>query len=190
MNRKRIFKYLCLILILIMFNTCSQFSSNSSPADKLTNQLIRRVSQKLSKIYNLKLSAIGGGQDKEGVWLITAMYDLYGKPLNVKQARIIIVNMVEEYLNEVNNDEKLRPYLKNYPFTIMNLNLDIITYKNDQTDYFDPDLDTISTIKMNIDYTTRDPNNPYNYKDSFTEKYADALEIVRNSGQLISDKQK
>jgi len=184
----KILKYFCLILFLIFFSRCDQFHSTSSPGDKLTNQLINRVSKKLAKNYNLTVSAVGGSVDELGIKSIILIYRHYGAALNVEKARIIMVNMIEEYLNEINNDEKLRTYLKNYPFTTSNLILSLISFNDDGETHVDPDLVTISIEKDYLSYQTKDPNNPYNYKDSFTEKYADALKIVRNSGELLLDK--
>ena len=38
------------------------------------------------------------------------------KPLNRNDARRIVVDCVEEFINELNHDEEIRPYLKNYPY--------------------------------------------------------------------------
>jgi hypothetical protein len=175
-----------LFLSLFLCLACQSLNFKQAPGDKLTNQLISKVTQKLSKKYPFKISVVGGGEDEKGIWKISVHYDYYGSALNLEQSRILMVNVVEIYLNEINNNEKIRPFLRNYPFTIDNFHLAIITNKPNGEWYFDPAIDTISTINDTIDYSTRDPNNHFKYKNTVVEKYEDALKIVKDSGQLES----
>ena len=174
--------FFCVIACLAWQN----LNLNRAPGDKFTNQVISRVSKKLSKKYGLEISAIGGGEDKEGIWRITVHYHYYGAPLDLAKSRAIMVNIIELYLNEINNDEKIRPYLKNYPFLITNLNLALITNQIDGQWCFDPYMDTIGTMGDTIDYNTRDAENRLKYKNTIVEKYEDALRIVKENGQLES----
>jgi hypothetical protein len=175
-----------LFLSLFLCLACQSLNFKQAPGDKLTNQIISKVTQKLSSKYPLTISTIGGGEDEKGIWQISVYYDYFGKALNLEESRILIVNIIETYLNEINNSEKIRPYLKNYPFTVDNLDFAIITNQLNGEWYFDPNIDTVNVINDTIKYSTRDPNNHLKYKNTVVEKYENALKIVKDNDQLES----
>jgi hypothetical protein len=45
--------------------------------------------------------------------------------LNVDEARILYVEMMEEFLVRINQNDQIRPYLHDYPFGIKNMELTI-----------------------------------------------------------------
>ena len=46
-------------------------------------------------------------------------FDFY-QGLDIPEARKLLVDAVDEYLAEINANDKVRPYLHNYPFTYQN----------------------------------------------------------------------
>jgi hypothetical protein len=180
----KILKFFYVLVFLSICLACQSLSFKQAPGDKITNQVISKVTKKISKKKSMRISAIGGGEDEKGIWKITVNYHYYGKALDLKESRIFMVNIIETYLNEINNNIEIRPYLKNYPFTVDNLDLAIITNQTNGDWYFDPAMDTISTINDTIDYSTRDPQDHLRYKNTIVEKYEDALKIVKDNGQL------
>lgn len=59
------------------------------------------------------------------------------KKLNLEEARTLFVRTANDFLKQVNENKKLRPYLENYPATINNLELSI--------GFFGPGLEHLSS---------------------------------------------
>ena len=87
-----------------------------------------RITLKTAKILKEEknLSPIGfGGSMMEDVKIIYVAFTYINDSYNVNEARKLIVYCAEKYINEINNNKKIRPYLHNYPFKADNLELDI-----------------------------------------------------------------
>ena len=56
--------------------------------------------------------------------------------MNVEEARRLYVDVVEGYLRRYNQNEEIRPYLHDYPFTIDNLDVKI-GFENEQRHHMD-----------------------------------------------------
>lgn len=91
-----------------------------------------RLSDKITNKYNKEL------KEQKGLFLIGSggafMYDIKKiglsyislSKLTVDEARKLFVEVEEGYLKRYNENEEIRPYLHNFPFTIENLELMII----------------------------------------------------------------
>ena len=66
----------------------------------------------------------------------------YYKVIDIDEARRLLVYCAEEYLTAINGDEKVRPYLHNYPFTAKNIEIEIV-FRN-------PDGSKVARDKINI----------------------------------------
>lgn len=152
--------------------------SQGSPVDTLSHRKINKTGERLEKKYNMSISAIGGAS-KEGIWLMNIGFHHLGNPLTIEEGRRTIVDCVQEYLRDINNDEALLPYLKVHPFTINNLHIAIFNCVEDDNFVFDPILEVISTHQDKLIYRTRDPDNIYKYKNTFEETYEEALAILK-----------
>lgn len=53
--------------------------------------------------------------------------------MNLEEARRLYVEVVEDFLNRINNNKEIRSYLHDYPFTIKNLDL-MIHFSEDTND--------------------------------------------------------
>ncbi len=153
------------------------YGSHGSPADTLSHRRIIETGKRLEKKYHMSISAIGGAS-KEGIWLMSVGFDRLGDPMTIEEGRRVIVDCVQEYLKDINNDEALRSYLKIHPFTIDNLYITIFQFAKDGSLFFDPILDSITVDKFGFVYSTTDPNNIYKYKNTFEETYEEALAIL------------
>ncbi|MFA6502133.1 MAG: hypothetical protein WCT85_05025, partial [Parachlamydiales bacterium] len=77
------------------------------------------------------------------------------KDYDIQTGRELIVYCAEEFLKNINSDEKIRPYLKNYPFVSKNIEVSVYPQnKNNLTDK----LEIISFSHGNIRYYIRDEN--------------------------------
>jgi hypothetical protein len=84
---------------------------------------------KMKKKHSLFIAGEGGGMPWD-VKLIFLSFNLYHL-VDIKEARKLIVDLVQEYLKEINTNKKIRPYLRNYPFTLANLRFVVFVFQKD-----------------------------------------------------------
>lgn len=160
-------------------NTLSFEQSGFSQGDRLSNELVAKIGKKLGEKHGMFVSGIGGAE-KDGIGLISITFSRYCDPLNVENGRRVLVDCVQEFLSAINQDELLRPYLRDFPFTPANLEIDILSYTTEGKLIFDPHLEVVSEYKGTVIYRTRDPDDRYKYKLDISESYEEALKIVQN----------
>lgn len=170
--------------IFLTFSFFSFFNSYTPPekyrkGEYHLNRVLKKSISKIKKKYHLTLAAIGGGTDDEGIWLIDLMFDKYGEPIEIEQARNLIANGVNELLLDLNNDERLRPYLKVYPLTSLNVSFAIFFHYKNGEDIVYPFLSLVASYSGRITYKKDDEKKPYKYKFELFESYEEALEILK-----------
>jgi len=96
-----------------------------------------------------------------------------------KGTKSSLVDSVEEYLSAINSNEKIRPYLHNYPFTAKNV--EIVIY------FHNPNGSNVASGKISIAAAKRgkvicyiDYPEKYTIKTIHEETYEEALKLVRN----------
>ncbi len=176
---------LLFILTLLLFGCTNNGPTRQS--DILSDNIIKTVSERLNKKYGLKLIAIGGGEDKDGVWLLSAMYQrIDSKMTEIEEARKIILDCTEEFLNAANHDAEFRPYMQIYPFTPKNLEISILNYDENHREVHFPFISAFSINYGFISYKSLGPELKLPYAQKVTETYEEALERSRESSLKIS----
>ncbi len=156
------------------------FINPSSQRDQLSNNQIIATSNRLANKYNMSIIGIGGGaKEQEGIYLKSILFNRYGQPLELERAREITVDCVQEFLLDINHNEKLKPYLQTYPFTAVNLHIGILNYDLDGKAILDPYLHVMSAVEGKMVYRTLDPDNENRYKSSIYESYDEAIAILQ-----------
>lgn len=168
-------------LLIIIFEGCSSYQPSAE--DQASDKIITQVADHLEREYGMHLSALGGGADK-GIWLITAHLHIY-RALDQTEARYLIVKAVEKFLEEVNNSEDIRPYLKNYPFKPENLRIFIISFKSIKRERsLHPYIGGVYQDGGDVTYLTLDPEDVYKFKDRIEEPYTEAFKIIQEQENL------
>ena len=114
--------YSLLFLLLIPLTSCGYRHLEPSYW-KLVDSITKNYVKETAAPKRLDLYGYGGGRmyDIEEVILRFFCCD----HLTVEGARVLYVEMMEEYLKQINCNEEVRPYLHNYPFNIDNIKLTI-----------------------------------------------------------------
>lgn len=143
--------------------------------DEEVSSFVREVKQ----TDYLKLFGCGGGC-YDGVESISLAFTSPEAP-TVEEARNLFYDISYRILNRVNQNEALRPYLVNYPFTIDNLDLYIL---------FSQDVPgRVSSVTMGASHHMKRPNFVYYFSYNpitgdpetlYKEPYEAGLEIVQN----------
>lgn len=161
----------------IDLNAYSIFNLYVEPEYVLMAQKIRTdLGKKLSKRHGMRVIGTVGGM-ANCVNLIGLRFQLPG-PQAKEKLREILVDCVEEFLQALNVDEKLRPHLKTYPFTAEGIDIAIFVVDKGERTY-DPEISVVGIYEGIVTYKTTDRNNTFAYKSRVEEDYKTALQIVR-----------
>lgn len=168
-------------LLIILFFVSSY---TTPPYDKSVDVLIQRATTKLKKKYGLKLLAVKEGM-MDCVKLIGPQFQIY-KELTKDEARSLVVNCVQDLLEEINKDEKIRPYLEAYPFGLAHVEVIIFIYMPTGKRIYHPNLAVVSACRGSIRYSTNDPENEFKYKSEETESFEEALKILKEQKERVN----
>lgn len=108
-----------LTLVLFLFCACANKESSLSEEEKLGYKAISDFGK---KIRDKKLMGIGCAFEGDKIRMLDVTFgsDI---ELTIPTAREIIVKLVDDFLKEINENEKLKPCLSDYPFTDKNINM-------------------------------------------------------------------
>lgn len=165
-------KYLCLIFFIFLYWDL--------PAEEYLdtiNKIEAKTAKELESKYKMSICGTGGGA-MYGIDSLMLSFTIE-RPITIEEARTILVGSAELYLNNINKNSIVRPYLEEYPFTIKRLRLDFYVCapakdKNQTT------LDSFSlcyggnTKVPTISYEARNDNN--RLVDIHSETYEEAKE--------------
>lgn len=152
-----------------MFSACG-----SNPNDVAYLKYTRNMAMLIDSNYGLKVYGLGGFNDK-GIKGYSFTFMTY-KKMDIDQARILMVNVIEDILSATNKDlrnmGKPELSLDYYEITI------IFSDEKTQLSYSsDQSLAMAMMIKRNIYYSARQDDKP-GFKDIYREPYSDAYEEV------------
>ena len=164
-----------LILCLFILGACSSKDSLLPEGDRLGNQIIFELGKKMQD-KGLKLIAFGGAEANGKTWNLDASFKANFE-LTLPEARKLIVELVDDFLQMINADEKLRPYLSEFPFTVKNLSLTIFGKNQKKTDQF---LLCVYSEKADISYLKNNPNGGMLLTE-FEETYEEAVQRLNES---------
>ncbi len=164
------------ILFTIYILMCSNGIFASPKYDKLAHRLMFDYAKTLRVDKGFALSAFGGSMrhDIEKISLNFISFD----HLDVEGARKQYVEVVEGLLRRVNADEKIRPYLHNYPFTAENVKIMIGFEDKKRQIRADGCVAHMFVTRRNIISYLAYDQEKQDYYDLHEETYEEALKIV------------
>jgi len=180
-------------IIFLIFLTLLFFQSNCFGIKFMNNQYVPAeyvviaqqirtdVAAKLSKRYNMQVIGVTGGL-ADCVNVLGLSFQIRG-PLIKEELRRILVDCVEEFLIPINTNERLRPFLKNYPFTSKEIEIEIFIVDDTGRRVYDPEIMLAAEYHGIVEYRTADKNTEFGYKQEMEEDYQTALSIVRKEQQ-------
>jgi hypothetical protein len=178
-----------IILILIGLLTISlsmdrKMDQGLSEHGKMLYSFVAKTGNKLEKKYGMSPCGIGGGAKEDGIWLMALSFDRYGDPLTEAEARKLIINCVDDFLEAVNNDEQLKPFLKEYPFTAKNLDLTIYNYDKGQVLNYFPYIAIVTNSEGKVGFFTENASTKYGYYTKKYETYDEAIAILKRENKV------
>lgn len=108
--------------ILFLFLLAS-FAHREPSYCRIVDQITNSYLKEMAIPHGLVLSGYGGAM-MDDVQSITLRF-LSHDSLNLNEARVLYVEMMEDFLHRVNCHEKIRPHLHDFPFGVDNIKLTI-----------------------------------------------------------------
>ena len=134
------------------------------------------LAKKLSKKHHMTVVGITGGLAR-CVNVLGLRFDIQG-PLTKEQIRNILIDCVEEFLTTINLNEKLRPHLKQFPFTAKEIDIGLFIVDNHKHEIFDPCIGTATAVAGKLRYYSVSKDDLFTLKQVAEEDYDTALQLV------------
>ena len=96
----------------------------------------------------------------------------------VEEARQLEVEITKKFIDVINSHEKIRPFLREYPFPASRTDVMINFYKVKKNKSVDDNVELVFHVRDKLFYKTEDPDNEYLYRTIKEEPYEEALKIV------------
>jgi hypothetical protein len=170
-------KFYLFFLLGLLITSCTHQSTD----EKLAYRLMNSFAATQNKQNNFEVFGMGGAMF-DSIRVLDVVFTC-NRYVDVVQARKIIVPCANAFLNQINTDEQIRPYLNHYPFTVEDIHLGIL-FNEKKTGRFvrPPNIAFVTLVSGNIIYTSDyDPLGPLT--DMHKESYEEALRIVNGEQQ-------
>jgi len=157
---------LVLLIISLAFG-CNSMTCKLSEDEKIVNQITQETAKKLKEKKNLILIGTGGQMMHE-IEMLAMSFNYYHE-VNLEQARELLIYAINEYISDINNNQDVRPYLHEYPFTSKNAEIRIFIYGPDRNKLPSDKIGYISSIDGVLEYYTgADDDHPI-CRETYTE---------------------
>jgi hypothetical protein len=110
-----------LLVFFILLSSCS--TDKISEKQQLASKLKAKAAKEISQKYGLTPSG-SGGQMLDEIKMLYLAFECR-RPLTLDETRSLMVHCVNDFLITINENEEIRPYLVNYPFTAKNIEMAI-----------------------------------------------------------------
>ncbi|MES2199172.1 MAG: hypothetical protein V4489_03280 [Chlamydiota bacterium] len=171
MIKIRMFKINFILLLVCM----SSFSAveYEGMADGVTRKTIKRLAQEK------KLSAVGVGGGMLGdIYKMSISFQLFHS-VDQMEARQLLVDVINIYLQDINSSKAIRPYLHDYPFMPKNVQINIWVQNPDRSDVAVNQIAYMVAVNGMLEYDLpRDPVTR-DQRELLTETYAEAVKILQ-----------
>ena len=158
-------------------------AEETKPYLKYADQIIHAFEKECAKEFKkYKLRSVGsGGGMANDVEEIGVMFFAY-RPATVEEARALEVDLTEKLLKKINENEKIRPYLREYPFKPNRARVSVSFHKPNSSVYTDGSVAYVLQVRGRIVYCAADPKTE-DYYDLHEEPYEEALKLVKKESQ-------
>ena len=146
--------------------------------EKIADGITAKVAKKIRN--EKKLFPIGTGGGMRGDIKMMAISFKYQQEVDIPTARELLVYCVEEYLNAINADEKVRPFLHNFPFTAKNIEIRLFISTPENGNVPFGKICCAGAIEGRVDYDVRNATTE-RLEIIFEETYEEALKIVQQN---------
>lgn len=167
------------ILFILFLAGCSLSDNRNryrpSEKEKIVDEILHKTAAKLRKENHL-ISCGDSGQMMYEVKKLGLFFE-YQDFVDIEKGRELLIAAAEKLLEEINKEERIRPYLANYPFEPKNIEISIFPI-HPQNENDPLAFKVISMRDGTLSYKIDDPNGP-RFHVVQQEKYEEALKLVQ-----------
>ena len=156
----------------------SKITYEPSAKQKLANEIRKKVAFQLKAEKDLIPSG-SGGQMMDEIKMLALSFDYY-KPIDIDKGRKLLIEAVHEFVAAVNADERIRPYLGNYPFESRNIEIRIFLRNPNGSNPALGKLSVLSAIEDILEFDTHDPKTG-RLTTLYTETFEEAVRVQREN---------
>lgn len=172
------FCFLFILPLLVMNNIYPFFKHEISKQERIVNKLLCKISKELERKYKIKTIGTCVGMPSGVVGKLGLDFQVRGA-ISKDEARKILIESTEYFLEIINSHEELQPYLKNYPFTAGNIGIILFIVDHSGNHVFHPNIDTAQVFCGELEYTTTKEETPLKYFTEVRESYEVAFKKVQ-----------
>ncbi|NNM43194.1 MAG: hypothetical protein HKM07_02500 [Chlamydiae bacterium] len=148
--------------------------STSENYEQIADTITTETAKKLQKEKGLILAGTGGRMMNDIQMMMIGL--TFSHEVTVEEARELLIYSTEKYLLEINNNEKIRLYLHEYPLTAKNIEIEIF-FRNPDGSSVGPGKIRVATAYEGIlTYSVKYAENK-SLKSIHTETFEQALKL-------------
>ncbi|MBS0585362.1 MAG: hypothetical protein JSR76_03555 [Verrucomicrobia bacterium] len=145
----------------------------------LVRDINKQVALKLKKEKNLR--SIGSGAEMMYEIKLLGLSFNYYNEIDIDKGRELLVFAASEYLDAINTNVELRPYLDHWPFTANDIEIDIGILKPTGKEVGLEKIDFLTCEKNELKYYPNKGDIPGMPPPLLTENYQEAVKIIEES---------
>jgi hypothetical protein len=138
---------------------------------------IDKSGAKLEKAYDI----LHVGYKMKGKFLHLELCFDVPRKMSKNESRKLLLNCAQEFMNDINANEELRPYLLEYPFTLHNVGINFYLGESDGADLYHPNYSFAACRPRGIEFITTDPVKKCGFKQVDEETHEEALALIKAS---------
>jgi hypothetical protein len=169
--------YTCIWIIPAL---CFFFPLTSEDYEAIADKILISTAKQLQQEKNLELLGTGGGMIDSIKCM--GLHCRYRGRLEIKEARRLMVESVELFLSNINEHEKVRPYLCAHPFPVSGIDLMLAIKEENGSRVPSDQLSLMIAMNGDIWYHNKDPKMDYVIH---RERYEEALAIVQKEKEQM-----
>jgi hypothetical protein len=172
--------FFLLITPLVLLGNTSNTQEGRAYRAAVVSNVLHRSAEKFQKQYPISpigtlIGMPGGIVEKLGL-------DFQSKRLLTKEeVRNIVVRCACDFLREINADERLRPLMCIYPFTLEHIDITIYNALEDGSYVCDPEIGVASIWNNQIVYTIWGDTETLDVKRKVKESFKEAQAVILSS---------
>jgi len=169
------------VALVIVFLSLTIYIYNGDPVvitrseqELAENKATREIAKVLSKKYDLEVVGFGGSIH-DTIEDMSLSFSCK-RTLTLDEYRKLVVHCAEDYLEMINADLELKPYLHHYPFTSHDIFLMIFTYNEEGKRLAVGEMSCVSVMKGKVCFSIRKTKT--SIEDRKEENFEEAKQLV------------
>jgi len=172
--------FLCYLFSFSEFDNMQTVRQRHINYETFSNQITRLLVEEVEAELGYKCEMSGGSMPRD-IESISVGFAI-DERASVDRAREIEVEITERFLRIINSHEKIRPFLREYPFPASRAKVELSFYDSRKQKRQHGDcVCLVYQVRGNIFYESSPAQEKYELVEIAREKYEDALEIVKRN---------